>query len=759
MNSSKIIRGLLLLVFALLGSAPSFAQDSTKLSVDHTQITGWNFSVSNGNPSKFDIKHIGLKILTPGIAFLASGTSGGASDWVATSPVGTDTTQVSYDYVSTTIKTGQTLSAFSFSLDVPYQLYDKPVVIQWKTSWINDLTTGTWTVTPTLYQSYTALDQVSLTAAILPNGDPGFTFDVKSLNSPSYAIKALSIQLLDPSRGQFRPLDAHAPSGWTLDSVLSYTAYFHTDGQGISSGHDLNGFMLGLRSDQQPKIFSFVWRAYNTQVLADSGAFIDRDTISSTSLTPGIGSVANNADSVHVSNTTKACTFNTLLSNYHISNSRPPSPIGGLILNIATSGVTFNSATAPNADWGKSISADKKSVTFVASDPSLAFGGGTTSSFGTFVDNPSGNNFTINWLALGAALDTIDQGSYTDSCVTVVPKPDVATLTPMGSCDYKLTIKNTHVPNSSLHSVGLQIAAADGKFATGTGIATQGKWAVSQAGAPQSLLFYDTSKGNVSELGLGQSVDIMFSIVPKTPGANVPIRCLTFDLANGTTPVGIDTVNATCTIAPKCDSVRGTYSDCTGMLTVQNNRGTGKAVTKILVTPLGGRTVLSASANVGWTHDIAPDNSTAAFTSSTGISDGTQQTNFVVNFHSSVSGKFGVQIATTDVDNNVCTKIDSLSCTASGVAPSVAAQMLAMSVSPNPFSGRTDVTFTLADRDHTSIVLLDVLGRVQQTVQDGALDMGTHSIMVDGSSIRPGTYYLRLETSSGRVTKKLVVNK
>ena len=761
MNSSKLIRSIFLLLFTVVGSASAFAQDSTSLTVDHSQTAGWNFSMTDANPAKTQIREIALQIQTPGIIFIGATTSGTASDWTGTTPVGSDTTQATYENPTTWMSFGQTLSTFSFALGIPDSAYDQPITIQWKTlsNTLATITTGYWTVIPTVFQSFTSLDKVTLTSSLLPNGDPGFTFDVKSSNSSNYAIKALSLQILGATRGLFRPLDVQAASGWTLDSVRPYVVYFHTDGQGILPGHDVSGFNVGLRSDQSPKVFSFVWRAFNTSNLAESGSFIDRDTVSSGSITPGSTSIATNNDSVTVANTAKQCTFNALVGNYHISNLKPPSPIDRVILNITTPGVTFKTATPPTSDWAKAISADSRSVTFATEDP-LGLAGGKIGTFGASVDNPSGNNFTINWLAIGSLLDTIDAGSFSDSCAVPPPVNDVVTLTNIGSCNFKMTVTNQHGPTTSaLHGVSVSIASSDGGFTTGSGSTTQPKWGVGAVGAPQSLIYLDSV--TTSDIPVGQKVDIFFSVSAKNAANSVPIAWQTYDVADGFTAISKGSVTAaSCTIAAACDSVRlaPTPNFCTDTFTVWNKRGTGKSVTSLVVTAQDGRTIPIAAANIGWNIAYSPDHTSVTFTSSTGISDGTQTTNFVVSFNTP-GGPFGIQIVTTDVDQNACTKNATLNCATSGVARDEALRMTTLSVSPNPFSGRTDISFTLAERDHANVVLLDVLGRVQENVLDASLDTGNHSVTLDGSSLRPGTYYLRLETSAGRVTKKLVVNK
>src|SRR6185312_6079990 len=85
---------------------------------------------------------------------------------------------------------------------------------------------GSWTVSCTLFQSYTKLDTVSVVTST-SGTDPCFNFTVTNRNSPFANIGAISFQLQDPSAGTIRPSKVSAPQGWHLDSVTSSSAFFH----------------------------------------------------------------------------------------------------------------------------------------------------------------------------------------------------------------------------------------------------------------------------------------------------------------------------------------------------------------------------------------------------------------------------------------------------------------------------------------------------------------------------------------------------
>src|SRR5205085_4931404 len=145
--------------------------------------------------------------------------------------------------------------------------------MMWTTAFTSKTGSGIWTIIPTTFQTFTTLDSVAFASSTIgPNGDAMFNLAVSNHNTGSNPIGAMSFELLGSGRGSFRPSDVIAPIGWIVDSVKPSMAYFHSTGTGIAGGKTQSGFLLGLRSSAFPKIFPFVWRAYN---LGDPGSFID----------------------------------------------------------------------------------------------------------------------------------------------------------------------------------------------------------------------------------------------------------------------------------------------------------------------------------------------------------------------------------------------------------------------------------------------------------------------------------------------------
>jgi hypothetical protein len=90
------------------------------------------------------------------------------------------------------------------------------------------------------------------------------------------------------------------------------------------------------------------------------------------------------------------------------------------------------------------------------------------------------------------------------------------------------------------------------------------------------------------------------------------------------------------------------------------------------------------------------------------------------------------------------------------VWPSASAVTSGVSVSPNPFAGRTTVSFEVAAAGAARLSVYDVLGREVAVLVDGHVEAGSHSATFDGRGLASGTYVYRLvvgsEVQTGRIT-------
>jgi hypothetical protein len=78
---------------------------------------------------------------------------------------------------------------------------------------------------------------------------------------------------------------------------------------------------------------------------------------------------------------------------------------------------------------------------------------------------------------------------------------------------------------------------------------------------------------------------------------------------------------------------------------------------------------------------------------------------------------------------------------------------------PNPFNPATRITFDLPAGEHVRLTLLNLRGECVHTLLDGYQPAGPHELVLDGSRLATGTYFLRLEAGNRTNTRKLLLLK
>jgi hypothetical protein len=75
---------------------------------------------------------------------------------------------------------------------------------------------------------------------------------------------------------------------------------------------------------------------------------------------------------------------------------------------------------------------------------------------------------------------------------------------------------------------------------------------------------------------------------------------------------------------------------------------------------------------------------------------------------------------------------------------------------PNPFNPVTHIQFTIVDRQSTSVIVYDFLGREVSTLVNEVKDPGSYTVPFDGSGLASGVYYCRL-TAGGFVRTRSMI--
>lgn len=78
---------------------------------------------------------------------------------------------------------------------------------------------------------------------------------------------------------------------------------------------------------------------------------------------------------------------------------------------------------------------------------------------------------------------------------------------------------------------------------------------------------------------------------------------------------------------------------------------------------------------------------------------------------------------------------------------------------PNPFNPTTTIQFTIPQDGEVEISLLDILGRVVQTIVKQYYPLGMYSVVFDATHLSSGSYFYRLKTKEQSITKKMTLIK
>ena len=76
---------------------------------------------------------------------------------------------------------------------------------------------------------------------------------------------------------------------------------------------------------------------------------------------------------------------------------------------------------------------------------------------------------------------------------------------------------------------------------------------------------------------------------------------------------------------------------------------------------------------------------------------------------------------------------------------------------PNPFRESATIRCDLPVRERVRLEIYDLLGQRVLTAADAEYRAGQHQVTISAATLRPGVYLYRLATSSGLLTRKMIV--
>ncbi|MFI5264036.1 MAG: T9SS type A sorting domain-containing protein [Candidatus Kapaibacterium sp.] len=664
---------------------------------------------------------------------------------------------------------------FAYTIDADKIEPPISVSINWTTKSSGEaLDSGTISPICTAFQSFTELD----TATAIPSqsgGDPCFTFTMRNRNQPNgFSIYNVSFQLENTNGGSMRPSKITPATGWVLDSASLYTAYYHTDNNPILPNTSVGGWEVCLRANPAVNKFNMVWSAFDA-----GNSFIDRDTIFNISNTAT--SSATESDSLSVK-AAVGCLYNITLKNLHLTNLLPPSRVVKLILRSKTSGIAFAAAPTYPLHWKKpQITND--SIVYVSDSlfDGIPDGVVSTNQFSFSVNGPTTSNFDIGWETYRARVGVdsafppqttlVSSGTVTTKCTVAAPATDAASNTAgQNECDYKLTVTNAHnIPSqSNLTSLKISIPANSGQLAASAGPAG---WVWSNPGTQITYSSPSSSDNIVS----GNSQDFLYSFAPKTPGSNVTATWTTTDDQGTATGTGTFQINCT-PISNVCDTFVQTgilsNDSCAKIFTLTNKRTT--TVTQLVVSLTNGWQIDTASTPTGWVKQIV-GKSQVNYNSTNGLKAGDNlifNMKFIRYYPDTLKpppDAFAVIAVTTDANNVNCTSTDTVTpgCLAipihvTNAVPTKYTEDIGVAnfrIVPNPTHGSADISFDLGTTEKVVLSVIDVLGNQITTLNNKLMTQGSYHIPYTMSGLPDGTYYVRMQTPLGVMTRKLILTK
>ena len=78
---------------------------------------------------------------------------------------------------------------------------------------------------------------------------------------------------------------------------------------------------------------------------------------------------------------------------------------------------------------------------------------------------------------------------------------------------------------------------------------------------------------------------------------------------------------------------------------------------------------------------------------------------------------------------------------------------------PNPFNPTTSIHYEIAENNHVTLKVYDVLGRRVATLVDEYMTAGEHNVTFDASRLSSGTYFYELRSGNFRSVKKMLLMK
>jgi len=83
--------------------------------------------------------------------------------------------------------------------------------------------------------------------------------------------------------------------------------------------------------------------------------------------------------------------------------------------------------------------------------------------------------------------------------------------------------------------------------------------------------------------------------------------------------------------------------------------------------------------------------------------------------------------------------------------------LMQLAIRPNPVSNRTDIQFALNKRGQVEVSIFDGNGKLIESIFSGEKGIGEHILQWKKKDLAAGSYFLKLTTDNGEITKQLII--
>ena len=91
--------------------------------------------------------------------------------------------------------------------------------------------------------------------------------------------------------------------------------------------------------------------------------------------------------------------------------------------------------------------------------------------------------------------------------------------------------------------------------------------------------------------------------------------------------------------------------------------------------------------------------------------------------------------------------------------PEIASAVSKLDIYPNPFSGTTNIGFSLDKASNVKLSVMNILGETVDTFDNGFMSEGTHTLVYNGRHLSSGMYFLTLTAGETSITQKISIQK